>query len=234
MEFSKKMMIAAVALICVMAGLSIYSYEVARTGIQDATRNELSSVAGVMATQFDAKELAGLKPGAEFSQDYLAIVKKLRAMRSMDDRITNAYILKVAGQDKITFLVDDLFLDDPAGSGQIGEVYDSPDRMDIFGALSLPTASQKPYTDKWGTFMSGYAPVDDSASGSLGNTTAVLGVDMDAGLYRSRVLAAGVSIMLATLVSMALVIAVLWVATRRQVPGSPGGKAAGPGHWEKD
>jgi hypothetical protein len=84
-----------------------------------------------------------------------------------------------------TFLVDDLMLHDPAGSARIGEVSTSPDRMEIFSALSVPTASKEPYTTKYGSFMSAYAPIDDVTSGSTGNTFAVLAIDMSASDYHA-------------------------------------------------
>ncbi|MDD1718898.1 MAG: hypothetical protein LUQ25_02445 [Methanoregulaceae archaeon] len=234
MKFSQKMAVAAVILIIVTAGLSLYAFDVAKTGIRESTRNELRSVAGVMATQIDAGDLKDISAGDEFSAKYIAVVKKLRTMRSMNDRVTNAYIVRVDSHQNITFVVDDLFLDDPAGSARIGEAYDSPDRMEIFGALSLPTASQNPYTDKWGTFMSGYAPVDDSVSGSSGNTTAVLGVDMDASIYRDWVFTAGMYILLAALISMALTVGVLWIVSRKVECFFSPNTESGPGKWEKD
>ena len=101
-------------------------------------------------------------------------------MRSMDDNILNVYILKVNPDQTVTFLVDDLYPDDPQGSAKIGEISTAPDKMDILLALSGPTTSKQPYTTKYGSFMTAYAPIDDAVQGSTGNTYAVLAIDVSA------------------------------------------------------
>ena len=98
----------------------------------------LKSTASVMATQIHPKDLAGLKPGDEGTEQYTAITQKLRTMRSMDDNILNAYILKVNPDQTVTFLVDDLYPDDPQGSAKIGEVSTAPDKMDILARALRP------------------------------------------------------------------------------------------------
>jgi hypothetical protein len=225
-----KFVLGSVAVILVVAGLAIFSYGVVTSSIKESSRNELQSVAGVMATQINASEIYPLKPGDEISPQYIALLNNLRVMRSMDDRITNAYILHVSDDQTITFIADDLFIQDPQRSARIGDVYISPDKKEIFGALSLPMASQSPYTDKWGTFISGYAPIDDPVNGSGGNTSAVLGVDMSASVYTARVQAAGVNLLLATIVSMLILVGVMYVVTRRTEVTATESK----GTWEED
>ena len=225
-----KFVLGSLAVILVVAGLAIFSYGVVTSSIKESARNELRTVAGVMATQVNASDIYQLKPGDEISPSYNALLNHLQVMRSMDDRITNAYILHVSDDQVITFVADDLFIEDPLGSAKIGDVYISPEKQEIFGALSLPMASQSPYTDKWGTFISGYAPIDDSINGSSGNTTAVLGVDMSASVYAIRVREAGVNMVIAALVSMLILVGVMYGVTRRtEVPPDES-----KGTWEKD
>ncbi len=151
------------------------------------------------------------KPGDEGSPEYLAVAKELRTLRSMDDHILNAYILKVNPDRSITFLVDDLYPDDPQGSAKIGERSTSPDSMEIFEALSLPTSSREPYTTKYGSFISAYAPIDDSVGDSNGNTYAVLAVDMSATDYTDYMSGKGYLIILTGLISMILAVgAIFW------------------------
>jgi methyl-accepting chemotaxis protein len=124
----------------------------------------------------NATGVESLNPGDEGSATYIAIAEQLVHMRSANDRITNAYIMRVNEDQVITFVVDDFYLEDPGETPRIGEVYRSPDQQDIFMALSVPTSSNGVYTDKFGTFVSGYAPIRDSN----GNTIAVLGIDAEA------------------------------------------------------
>lgn len=182
---STKFWVGALLIVIVISMLTAFAFTSSNNALKDAVRDGMKSTAAVMATQINASDLADLKPGDEDSQQYITVVKKLNTMRSLDDSIINAYILKVNPDQTATFLVDDLMLDDPAGSARIGEVSTSPDRMEIFSALSVPTASKEPYTTKYGSFMSAYAPIDDATGDSTGNTYAVLAIDMSASDYHA-------------------------------------------------
>jgi len=199
-----KFIACAVLVIIIIAALTAYSYSSTKDKMAQNLELGLESTAGVMATQINASEIEGLKPGDELNPQYMAVVNKLRTMRSMNDHIVNAYIMHVNPDQTITFIVDDLYPDDPQGSAKIGEVYTTPDRAEIFAALSGPSASKQPYTDKYGSFVSAYAPIDDSAAGSNGNTTAVLGIDVSAKDFTTYTHGEGYPIIATGIVSMIL------------------------------
>ena len=205
-----KFWVSALLIVIIISVLTAYAYTSSNNALKDSVRQGMRSTVAVMATQIDAKDLAGLKPGDENSTQYIAVVKHLQTMRSMDDHVINAYILKVNPDQTATFLVDDLMLDDPQGSAKIGEVSTSPDKTEIFGALSGPTASKEPYTTKFGSFMSAYAPIDDSVSDSNGNTYAVLAIDMSAKDYESATSKNGF-ILIAGILSMLIALGSLFV-----------------------
>jgi len=207
---STKNLAVALLIVIVISVLTAYAYTSSGNALKDSVRQGMKSTAAVMATQIDAKDLAGLKPGDENSTQYIAVVRHLRTMRSMDDHIINAYILRVNPDETATFLVDDLMLDDPQGSAKIGEVSTSPDKLEIFGALSAPTASKEPYTTKYGSFMSAYAPIDDSVTGSSGNTYAVLAIDMSAKDYETATSKGGF-ILVAGILSMLIALGTVFV-----------------------
>jgi len=232
-KFNWRFGLSAIAIIIVISAFGMFSLYSAANGIRESTRDELKAVAGVMATQINAQDIAGLKPGDESTPQYKALVDHLNTMRSLNDRIVNAYIMKVGPGQNITFLADDLYFEDPADSAKIGDTYVTPDKMQIFGALSLPTASPQVYTDKYGTFISGYAPIDTDINGSDGNTVAVLGVDMAATTYTEQIRATGLAIVDATLISMIIIIGILWLATRK-CGDEPEELKTKPGKWEKD
>lgn len=181
---SKKVLVGSILVILIIGSFTMLAYNSQKDALQGSAKQGLESTASVMATQVIPKELAGLKPGAEGSDQYRMITQKLRTMRSMDDNILNAYILKVNPDQTVTFLVDDLYPDDPQGSAKIGEISTAP-RTDILLALSGPTTSKEPYTTKYGSFMTAYAPIDDAVEGSSGNTVAVLAIDVSAADYEA-------------------------------------------------
>ena len=205
-----KLWVSAFLIVIVISLLTAFAYTNSNDALQDSVRQGMKSTAAVMATQINASDLADIKPGDETSPHYLAVVRQLRTMRSLDDTIINAYILRVNPDQTATFLVDDLMIDDPAGSARVGEVSTSPDKMEIFSALSVPTASKEPYTTKYGSFMSAYAPIDDVTDDSTGNTYAVLAIDMSASDYNGATSKGGL-ILVTGILSMLIALGTLFI-----------------------
>jgi hypothetical protein len=213
---------ASVILVIVIIGaLTAFAYTSEQNALKGATRMGMESTVSVMATQVNASALAALQPGDETSPRYLAVAENLKTMRSMDDHILNAYVLKINPDRTVTFLVDDLYPQDPQGSAKIGEVSTAPDQQEIFAALSGPTSSKQPYTTKYGSFMSAYAPIDDSVNDSAGNTTAILGIDVAAQDYIDYT-SQGNLILLTGLVSICLAVgAIFFFGSRRDEAKKP-------------
>jgi hypothetical protein len=212
---STKLWVAALIAVVVIGGLTAFAYTSSNTALKNTAQFGLKSTAGVMAAQINASEIQGIKPGDENSTQYLAIAGKLRTMRSMNDHIINAYIVTINTTDNsAAFLVDDLYPVDPQGSARIGQADNSPDKMEIFAALSGPTASPAPYSDTWGSFMSAYAPIDDSVADSNGNTVAVLGIDVAASDYVNSTTTGG-WIIATGVVSIVIILGLLYTFGRK-------------------
>jgi len=213
---STKLWVAALIAVVVIGGLTAFAYTSSNAALKNTAQTGLKSTVGVMAAQINASEIQGIKAGDENSTQYLAIAGKLRTMRSMNDHIINAYIIKVNTTDKsAVFLVDDLYPVDPAGSARIGQADNSPDKMVIFAALSGPTASPAPYSDTWGSFMSAYAPIDDSAADSTGNTVGILGIDVAADDYVNSTTTGG-WIIATGVVSIVIILGLLYTFGRKE------------------
>jgi len=202
--YSKKVLISSILVILIIGSLTLIAYNNQNDALQSSLKMGLKSTASVMATQISPSDLDDIKSGDEGSEHYAAMIRKLNTMRSMNDNILNAYILKVNPDQSVTFLVDDLTLDDPQGSAKIGEVSTAP-KDDVLLALSGPTTSITPYTTKYGSFMTAYAPIDDAIHGSTGNTYAVLAIDVSAEDYTNAA-SHGTMILLAGFISMILAI----------------------------
>ncbi|MFA4877412.1 MAG: hypothetical protein WC586_08360 [Methanoregula sp.] len=213
-KLSTTQILSAILVIIIIGTLTAYAYTNANDALKDSVKQGMKSTAGAMATQINASDIAKFQPGDDASPAYIAETRQLRNMRSMDDHILNAYILKVNPDRTITFLVDDLAEYDPQGSAKIGEVSTAPDKLEIFSALSGPTTSKEPYTTKYGSFISAYAPIDDSSVGSSGNTYAILAIDMSADDY-NRYTSKGALILLTGIVSMIIAVgAIFWFGRR--------------------
>ena len=167
-----KLIISFVALIVVIAGGTyVYTFDQTKRALLASTHDDMVQIIGISSTQFTAQEIADIsqfKPGDEQTPAYLAIKTKLQNMRSQSPNIANYYIMQIrAGQ--VVFLVDDLD-DDPA---KIGQVYEEPEAK-LFLADKGIQVSDNLYTDEWGTFLSGYAPIQ----GTSGSSALILGADI--------------------------------------------------------
>ena len=128
-------------------------------------------VTGAMATQISGDSLLALQPGDENTTAYQSIVDEMRHMRSESSDIVNMYTMKLVN-DTVYFIVDDA----EDGPASVGQLYDHPELPQIKEALISPSASPGFYSDEFGTYMSGYAPIKDAN----GTTVAILGIDVTA------------------------------------------------------
>jgi hypothetical protein len=214
-----KLGVSALLIVIIISVLTAFAYTSSNEALKNSVQQGMKSTVAVMATQVNAGDIAGLKPGDETSPQYIAMVKHLQTMRSLDDKIINAYILRVNPDQTATFLVDDLMIDDPQGSAKIGEVSTSPDKMEIFGALSAPTVSKEPYTTKYGSFITAYAPIDDATDDSTGNTYAVMAIDMSANDYNTATSKGGLILVMGIL-SMLIALGTLFVYGMKDKEGN--------------
>ncbi|HUH79385.1 MAG TPA: hypothetical protein VLY83_05755 [Methanoregula sp.] len=136
-------------------------------------QDELRITAGRIAGEVNGDGLAALKPGDEGSPAYLAFANAIYNARLNNTHITNAYIMRI-DNGNITYVVDDFYLAhglDPSVA-RIGDPI-SEDKGVIDAAPGGPVVSPDIYTSKWGSFLSGYAPIKDSN----GTVVGILGVD---------------------------------------------------------
>ena len=171
-SLNTKLVASFVLIIVITSSLSFfYTYEEARSQLNQSAREKLMEVAGAMSTQISGDALLSLKQGDENTSTYTSIIAELRNMRAYSADIQNMYTMKLVG-DKVYIIVDDSD-DDPSA---IGQLYAEPELTQIKEAMTSPSASPSFYSDEFGTYMSGYAPIKDAN----GTTVAILGVDVTA------------------------------------------------------
>lgn len=158
--------------------LITYVYDTARTETLEQTRHELMTTAEGISVTLDADALADIRPEEESAPGFLNVRDQIRKYQGVGD-IRYVYIMKMEGSN-VTFLVDGDFGYDP-NAAVIGEVFPDPP-VSLLEGFSRPSADREFTTDRWGTFLSGYAPVRDTS----GRTIAMVGVDMDESRVRSK------------------------------------------------
>lgn len=160
----------------------------ARQAIDSEVRLNLARLATTIAAGVDAIRHARLtEPSQEGEADYLAMYRPLNAVLDGTPGVRFVYTLRPVGRN-LHFVVDGT----PAGDADddgiedhslLLDKYENPDpaAWDAIHRREVVVTSQ-PYTDQWGSFMSGFAPVF-MPDGSL---EALVGVDVAASDYHDR------------------------------------------------
>lgn len=144
-------------------------------------RDKLKTIAQVAALSIDARTLASIRADKDSvdSPAYSAVTGKLAGIKRSVPSITYLYILKKTAEPNVLQFVVDLETEGDSQSGGAalpGDPYDASAFPELLKAFDEPTADKKLGADKWGVFLSGYAPIKDAA----GRAIAVIGVDMKA------------------------------------------------------
>uniref|UniRef100_UPI00351C42C1 PDC sensor domain-containing protein n=1 Tax=Methanomethylovorans sp. TaxID=2758717 RepID=UPI00351C42C1 len=166
-----------VLILLVSMGTFLFTVEEAKTAITDQMKEELILTAKVMSSQIDGDLLYQInEKGDTENEAFMQVYQKLDELRGDNgDIITYVYIIRLDEEGNARFIVDADYLTDGVIDVYAGQLYEDAPIEDIKNGLVAPYVSADPYTDEWGTFMTGYAPIYDSG----GNIAGVLGVDFD-------------------------------------------------------
>jgi len=213
--------IMTAAVIFVTACISlVYLSERATRALDKEMKNSLRDIAESAALLVNG-DIHGTftNRDIEVSESYQNEVVKFRKVIEKVPRLTYIYTV-ILKDEQVHFILDSAPPGDADGDGvddhsYVMDVYDTP-TDEMLRALrdGVSTVDKDPYTDKWGTFISGYVPVRDSEDNLVG----VLGadvkvqevVDSQASIRRAARYGAG----LALLISMMTGVGV-WILRRR-------------------
>ncbi len=164
-------------MILLISGFSYsYTYHSAKDAIKECSREQLMQASEMVVSQLTADRISRLlsfKNGDENNDSYREMVNFARKFREKTPDLSNIYVMK-KDKDKISFMLDDLPSTAVNSPAAIGEEYPDYD-IELLEAFEGRTAASTAfYTDKWGTFLSGYAPVVDMG----GRVLMVVGIDM--------------------------------------------------------
>lgn len=172
--------------------LSMHSNRV----LSEEKHEELETQAALAALQFTAREIQAIDDPRDAAtplfRELVARTEKIRqqlpdaeyvyVMRKTEDASQLAFVLEndMLYSEEQLDIDDNGSLDDDEGTPAIGEVYDVSEMPALReDAFQKPASDPEITTDRWGSWMSGYAPIRDES----GNAVAVLGIDMRADRY---------------------------------------------------
>jgi len=164
--------------------------------LKERLQERMVTAIGLASLRINADDVEKVRSAEDLNSDALKNV--IGAMRGIRQNIKDAkyvYILRPTDKPTSTKFVADADMIEPVdwdGNGTIDEVeipplpgddYDISDNPAARLAIASPTAAQEPYTDKWGTLFSAYAPIRNQA----GEAIAVIGVDVQYDQYSALI-----------------------------------------------
>ena len=158
--------------------------------LKERLREKLVAIVGTAALQLDAKEVNAIKDENDINKPELRdVISKMKNIRDVNKNLKYIYIWRKTSDPKnLEFVADAEMLQpiDRDGNGAIegeeipplpGEKYAVDQIPNLAEAFLRPIAQEDFIVDKWGTFLSGLAPIRDSN----GDVVALLGVDVEVG-----------------------------------------------------
>lgn len=162
-------------------------YRKAEAAFKDEVRDNLIRTAYAATSLVDGDTHLNFKQGEENTISYQHAIEPLRRLLDASPDIKYIYTCILKG-DQVYFVLDPTPPGDEDGDGvddksYILQSYDEA-AEDIRNALKqqAPVASAEPSSDRWGMFLSGYAPIRNSKGEFVG----VVGVDITADHYQER------------------------------------------------
>lgn len=157
----------------------------AENALHHEVRQNLVRLARIAALQVDGDRHLQWKPEDALTPEYQkAIAPFYRLMEASRD-IYDIYTC-VLRDGKVYFVLGTPDYDPKTGEPDYSYLYEPYDEAtpEMLRALrqGITIAENRLYTDQWGTVISGYAPIRDSA----GNMVGIVGVDLHVNEYRKR------------------------------------------------
>jgi len=183
-----------VAVVLVSGSIGTYFYRSARDSLLRSLQARLQNTAALAGEVIEVKNLDGIRSAADVeSEAYLTYLRLLRSFRHSNSDIAFLYLMRREG-DQVTFVVDS---DETEAQAKPGQVYREV-VPSLLRGFTEPSVDGEIVTDKWGSFLSGYAPVKN------GHGHYLVGLDMRADEVKRKFYYLQVSGFLSLLLSIVL------------------------------
>lgn len=194
---------------------SITLYACAARALREELQANLRATASAAARLVDVPLHATVtSPSQESSAEYELLVAPLRKVLEGSGQMKFIYTCVLRGND-VLFVLDPTPAGDFDGDGvddksHVMESYpEASEELRMALRAGVATNDREPYADRWGTFISGYAPF----FASDGSVAGIVGVDLEAESYVAHLAAmrrAGLAGGAAALVAAIIVAALTW------------------------
>lgn len=163
-------------MVLVSGSIGTYFYRQATGSLLESLRTRLAHSAGLLSRAIDAAELEGIRAPVDAERpEYLRTLALLREFQGANRDVAFIYLMRLDG-DRVRFVVDS----DPGPDQALpGDSYDEPVPR-LREGFDRPAADDEISQDRWGYFLSGYAPLKNGGGRYL------VGIDMRADEVQSK------------------------------------------------
>ena len=190
------------AAIVVAAIVGVVSYSTMGTFLKQKNKADVMEIAVIAAENVDGETFS---KAVEGDTDALAEVHDALSFFLEGDSVTYVYTLMPKDEDYFQFVVDT----DPDDPGLYAEDYEAQEAM--FEAMKgSSSVTDEPFTDEWGTFYSGYAPISYN-----GKVLGIVAVDYEVSSVQSSLNRLVLNILMSVAAGIVLAVLVALAASVR-------------------
>ena len=158
------------AVFLVSGSVGTFFYMKAMGNLMHSLQSRLQNSAALLSQSIDVRELEAIRTPADTGRDaYKSNIAKLRRIRRANPDIAFLYVMRKDG-NRLVFVLDS---DETEKQALPGREYTETTASMLTGFYS-PSVDDKLYSDEWGVFLSGYAPLLN------GEGRYLVGIDMRA------------------------------------------------------
>lgn len=142
---------------------------------KDQLRTRLMQLSALKASSISPDLVDSIKPdpASMEGEEYKELVKKLQVVKKAAPDIDDVYVLVQTDKPGIMKFVANADMEELV---ECGEEFDITPYPELFKAFEVPSADKEINQDKWGWWLSGYAPIKHTS----GSVSGILGIDISA------------------------------------------------------
>jgi len=155
--------------------MGVAFYEVGVHHQVRALQSRLRTAAVTLSHQIRPEAVLALRvAGDRDTPEYRELIQLFENVAADEPQFVSIYVLRPTDRADMLAFAADFVIPGRASPAAVGEEYDRRQAKSLDAAFERPTVEDEFTTDRWGTVLSGYAPIRDAS----GTAIAVVGIDV--------------------------------------------------------
>jgi adenylate cyclase len=161
--------------LCVLLVMGVAFYQLGVRHQMRALQSRLRTAAVTLSHQIRPEAVAALNAASDRDKpEYRELVEMFRRVAADEPEFVSIYVLRATDRPNMLAFAADFVIPGRAAPASVGELDDLRLAPSIDAGFLGPTVAEEFATDRWGTVLSGYAPIRDAN----GKAIAVVGIDV--------------------------------------------------------